>query len=180
MYRSETAAGEALGPAGFGAVGTVSAVKAVRSAGEVNTAMKARGWEPAWSPGTPVIETMLQPGTKVNMIVDAKTADAIKKGDPITPGGWASFDSVNSVAGDMRQRAAITNQFKPDSDGPFYVVEMVITQPVKSNIGFVGKQTENTGELLRGGATQVQFDEAIKAADRNYFLKIISKPKLLN
>jgi hypothetical protein len=57
-----------LGPAGLGVTGTAFAVKAVRSADEVNAAMKARGWEPAWSSGTPVIETILQPGTKVNMI----------------------------------------------------------------------------------------------------------------
>jgi len=40
----------------------------------VNAAMQAGGWEPAWSPGTPVIETILQPGARVNMIVDKKTA----------------------------------------------------------------------------------------------------------
>ncbi len=85
----EIAAGDALGPTSLGVVGTVSAVKAVRSADEVNAAMKARGWEPAWSPGTPVIETTLQPGTKVNMIVDEKTAQAIaeSKLDKIAPGG---------------------------------------------------------------------------------------------
>ena len=176
----EIAAGDALGPTTLGVVGTASAVKAVRSADAVNAAMKMRGWEPAWSPGTPVIETMLQPGTKVNMIVDAKTADAIKKGDQIIPGGWATFDSVNSTAVDMRQRAAITSQFKPTSGGPFYVVEMEITLPVKSNIGFVGKQTETTGSLLRGGGTQVQFDEAIKGVERNTFMKVISSPKPLN
>ena len=39
----EIAAGEALGPAGLGVIGTASAVKAVRSADEVNTAMKVKG-----------------------------------------------------------------------------------------------------------------------------------------
>jgi filamentous hemagglutinin len=175
----EIAAGDALGPTSLAAIGTISSIKAVRSADEVNTAMKAKGWEPAWSPGTPVIETTLQPGTKVNMIVDAKTADAIKKGDPIIPGGWATFDDVNSVAVDMRQQAAITSQFKKPTDGPFYVIEMEITQPVTSNIGFVGKQTDTTGGLLRGGGTQVQFDEAIKGMDRNTFIKAISLPKPL-
>jgi len=177
----EIAAGDALGPAGLGVLGTASAVKAVRSADEVNAAMKARGWEPPWSPGTPVIEATLQPGTKVNMIVDAKTADAIaeRRMDVVVPGGWATFDDVKSVATDVRQRAAITSQFKPSTDGPFYVVEMEITQPVKSNVGFVGKQTETTGGSLRGGGTQVQFDEAIKGKDRQTFLKPVSVPKLL-
>ncbi|WP_428852357.1 hypothetical protein [Imbroritus primus] len=174
----EIAAGDALGPAGL-AVGTIAGVKAVRSAEEVNAAMRVRGWEPAWSPGTPVINTTLQPGTKVNMIVDAKTADAIKKGDSIVPGGWATFDDVTSTAIDMRQRAAITNQFKPNGDGPFYMVEMEITQPISSNIGFVGKQTDTAGSLLRGGGTQIQFDEAYKGIERNTFLKIVSTPKPL-
>ena len=178
----EIAAGDALGPAGLGVVGTASAVKAVRSADEVNAAMKVRGWEAPWSPGTPVIEATLQPGTKVNMIVDAKTAEAMRRGhvNDVVPGGWATFDDVKSVATDMRQQAAITNQFKPSSDGPFYVVEMEITQPVKSNIGFVGKQTETTGRLLRGGGTQVQFDEAIRGKDRLNFLKPVSAPQPLN
>ena len=175
----EIAAGDALGPAGLGVTGTAFAVKAVRSADEVNAAMKARGWEPAWSSGTPVIETILQPGTKVNMIVDAKTALAITKGDAITPGGWATFDNGSSLIIDMRQRSAITSTFKPNVDGPFYLVEMEITQSVKSNIGFVGKQTETAGGMLRGGGTQVQFDEAITGKDRNAFLKVVSEPKAL-
>jgi filamentous hemagglutinin len=178
----EIAAGDALGPTGLGVVGTASAVKAVRSADEVNAAMKARGWEPAWSPGTPVIEIILQPGTKVNMIVDAKTAQAIveNKIEKIAPGGWATFDDVSSVAVDVRQRAAISTKFKSAADGPFYVVELEISQPLTSNIGFVGGQIGAAGGLLRGGATQVQFDEAIKGKDRWHFLKPTSSPKLLN
>ena len=176
----EIVAGDALGPAGLGVVGTASAVKAVRSAEEANAAMRAKGWEPAWAAGTPVIEASLQPGTKVNMIVDAKTADAIKKGDPVIPGGWATFDDVSSVAADMRQRSAITTRFKNPADGPFYVVEMEITKPIQSNIGFVGKQVDPAGQVLHGGGTQVQFDETIRGADRNAFLRTTSIPKPLN
>ncbi len=175
----EFAAGDALGPAGLGVVGTASAVKAVRSAEEVNAAMKARGWEPAWSPGTPVIETTLHPGTKVNMIVDLKTAEAIKDQRPFVPGGWATFDDLSSTAVDMRQRLAVTEQFKSTIDGPFYVVEMEITRPVNSNIGFVGKQADVTNGSLRGGGTQVQFDESVKGVNRNSILKPVSQPKLL-
>jgi filamentous hemagglutinin len=141
--------------------------------------MKARGWEPAWSPGTPVIETTLQPGVKLNMIVDNATADAIKKGDPVTWGGWATFDSVNSAAVDMRQRSAIKNQFKPSENGPFYVVEMEVTKPLPSKLGFVGAQ-KDTGGTLRGGGTQIQFDTSIPGSDRGMFIKPISQPKPLN
>jgi filamentous hemagglutinin len=178
----EIAAGDALGPAGLGVLGTASGVKAVRSAEEVNAAMKARGWEPAWSPGTPVIEAILQPGTKVNMIIDAKTAGAIQRGhiEDVAPGGWATFDPVKSVAEDMRQRAAITRAFKPSSQGPFFVVEMEIIQPIKSNIGFVGKQESGVEGLMRGGGSQIQFDESISGKGRLKFVKPSSLPVPLN
>jgi filamentous hemagglutinin len=114
------------------------------------------------------------------MIVDAKTAKAIENDKSFVPGGWATFDDVKSVAVDMRQKSAITKEFKNPNDGPFFVVEMEITQPIKSNIGFVGQQTDTTGGLLRGGGTQVQFDEAIKGIDRNSFLKPTALPKPLN
>ncbi len=180
MAGGEMAAGDALGPAGLAVLGTASTVKAVKSAEEINAAMRARGWEPAWSPGTPVLDLTLQPGTKVNMIVDAKTAAAIKSGESFTPGGWATFDDVASVALDMRQRSAITGGFKDPKTGPFYVVQMEITQPVQSNIGFVGAQIDIGGGLLRGGGTQVQFDEAIKGAARNSFMRPAASPVLLN
>jgi filamentous hemagglutinin len=178
----EIAAGDALGPAGLGVLGTASGVKAVRSAEEVNAAMRARGWEPAWSPGTPVIETILQPGTRVNMIVDAKTAQAITeaKFEKIAPGGWATFDDIATVAVDVRQRTAISTRFKQPTDGKFYVVELEVTKPLKSNIGFVGAQIEVTAGLLRGGGTQVHFDEAIKGQDRWNFFRPSSSPKFLN
>ncbi len=82
--------------------------------------------------GAPVIETTLLLGTKVNMIVDAKTAQAIaeNKIEKVAPGGWATFDDVSTVAVDMRQRAAITTQFKNAADGPFYVVELEVSQPL--------------------------------------------------
>jgi filamentous hemagglutinin len=114
------------------------------------------------------------------MIAYRKSAEAIKDQLPFTPGGWATFDNVSSIATDMRQRAAITSQFKSNSEGPFYVVEMKIIAAVNSNIGFVGKQTESDGNLLRGGGKQIQFDDSINGMDRNSFLKPVSEPKPLN
>ncbi|MEJ7805798.1 MAG: hypothetical protein WKG03_07755 [Telluria sp.] len=179
MAGGEIAAGDALGPAGLAVLGTTSAVKAVKSADEVNAAMRVRGWEPAWSPGTPVVELALQPGTKVHMIIDAKTAESIKRGDDFTPGGWATFDDVSSISVDMRQRLAITGGFKNVKDGPFYVLEMEITRPVQSNIGFVGSQIDNGGRILRGGGSQVQFDEAIPGHSRLSFMRPTGQPVLL-
>lgn len=64
-------------------------------------------------------------------------------------------------------------------DGKLYVVELGVMQPLKSNIGFVGFQKEITGESLRGGGTQIHFDETIQGKDRWNFLKPTSSPKLL-
>jgi filamentous hemagglutinin len=115
------------------------------------------------------------------MIVDAVTADSIARGQVsnVIPGGWATFDDVTSIATDMRQRSAILSKFKPSADGPFYVIEMEITRPISSNIGFVGKQIEETGALLRGGGTQVQFDASILRQERWNYLRPASEPKPL-
>lgn len=114
------------------------------------------------------------------MIVDVRTSDIIKKGDPLVLGAWATFDDVNLVATDMRQKMAILSQFKPTTAGPFSVIEVEIIKPVKANIGFVGRQLEPTGALLRGGGTQIHFDDAIIGGNRNTFLKIVSQPRIMN
>lgn len=179
----EIVAGDALGPAGLGMVGTGAAVKAVRSADEVNAAMKAKGWQPAWSPGTPVIEGSMQPGTKVRMIVDENGAADIRRamqsGDfnNVKLGGWATFDEVKSVPVDMRQKAAITSAFKPPSDGPFYVVELEVKKPVDVNVGFAGPQQAGA-KNLRGGATQAEF--LIPSTEKRIdYLRPVSMPKKL-
>ncbi|MFY9479353.1 MAG: hemagglutinin repeat-containing protein [Aquabacterium sp.] len=190
----EIAAGDAIGPTGMGVAG-LAAVKAVRTAGEVNAAMTAKGWSPAWSTATSVINGDLSIGTKVNMIVDAPTAKLIERAiaqgsedfSQVRLGGWATFDDVSSTAIDLRQRAAVTGEFKPSTDGPFYVVELEVQKPLASNIGFAGSQINkeklsdgtiaNLGTLLRGGATQAEF--LIPASERIQYLKPVSSPKLL-
>ncbi|WP_332777567.1 hemagglutinin repeat-containing protein, partial [Polaromonas sp.] len=171
----EIAAGDALGPTSLAVLGTASAVKAVRSADEVNAAMKARGWEPAWSPGTPVITTELKPGTKVQMVVTE--ADYAKyKNDPTIPpiGGWATFDDVASQVA-ARQDMALLKQFKPDVK---YVIEYEVVKPIAADIGFVGKQTEPSGQLLRGGGTQAAFDWK-DGMNRSDYLRMVGVPKQL-
>ncbi len=164
-------------------LGTASGVKAVRSAEEVNAAMKARGLEPAWSLGTPVIEATIQIGTKFRIIVDknsaANIATAIRSGDFSSTrlGGWATFDAIESVSVDMRQKAAITTQFKPPSAGPFYVVELEVKKPFNANLGFAGPQSD-TAAALRGGATQIEF--LIPSGDvKMDYLGPVSIPKKL-
>jgi filamentous hemagglutinin len=113
------------------------------------------------------------------MIVDKKAAEAIKDQMPFVPGGWGTFDDIDSMSVDMRQRLAITSDFKPSSKGPFFTVEMEVTKPIRSSLGFVGGQTGTSGALSRGGSTQIQFDEFVKGDDRNSFLKPVSEPKIL-
>jgi filamentous hemagglutinin family protein len=180
----EIAAGDAIGPTGLGVAG-LAAVKAVKSAEEVNAAMAAKGWSPAWSPATPVINGVIPTGTKVTMIVDKITADAINeavaKGDfsKVRLGGWATFDNVSSTAIDLRQKAAVTGEFKPSANGPFFAVELEVQKPLESNIGFAGAQINkeklpdgtliNLETVLRGGATQAEF--LIPATERIQYLK---------
>jgi len=40
----------------------------------------------------------------------------------------------------MRQKTAISNDFKPSGNGPFYVVELEVQKPINANMGFAGSQ----------------------------------------
>lgn len=176
----EIIAGDAVGTAGLGVAG-MAGVKAVKAATEVNAAMTAAGRTAAWQNGTPVFDVLLQPGTKVQMVVDKKTAEAIRDGDPYNLGGWATFDDIKSTATDMRQRLAISDKFqsKTPADGPFYVIELEIKKPVQTNIGFVGAQTNENGTWLRGGGTQAEFYSLLTQAQRQEYLQVVGKPKPL-
>jgi hypothetical protein len=66
---------------------------------------------------------------------------------------------------------------KPPSTGPFYVEELEVKKPLNANLGFAGQQS-NTGTVLRGGATQVEFLIPSTDAKMDY-LKPISIPKKL-
>jgi filamentous hemagglutinin len=125
----------------------------------------------------------MQVGTKVRMIVDESNAanitKAMQSGDfsNLPLGGWATFDDVKSVPIEMRQKAAITSQFKPQSSGPFYVVDLEIQKPLNANIGFAGSQRD-VATNLRGGSTQAEFLIPSNEKRGNY-LKPISLPKKL-
>lgn len=118
------------------------------------------------------------------MIVDKATAEtiteAIRSGDfsVIKFGGWGTFDDLKSVSVDMRQKSAITRQFKPASTGPFYVVDLEVRKQVDVSLGFAGQQ-QDIATSLRGGVTQVEF--RIPATDkRNDYLKPASIPRKLD
>jgi filamentous hemagglutinin len=173
----EIAAGDALGPTGL-AIGAAAAGKAgltaIKSAEEANAAMRAIGMKAAWSPGTAVISAELRAGTKVQMVVTEAQFKTYEKTGVLPMGGWATFDDVASQAA-ARQDLALLSQFKSDVK---YVIEYEVIKPLKAEIGFVGKQTEPSGQLLRGGGTQAAFEWTpdMKRAD---YLKLVGVPKPL-
>src|SRR5450830_2152116 len=175
----EIAAGDALGPAGL-AIGGVAAekmgLKSVQSAEQANAKMVKDGMDAAWAKGTPVINAELTPGTKVQMVLSEAQYQKYADSNFTTPplGGWATFDSVVSQA-TAKQDLALLNKFKPDTK---YVMELEVVKPITANIGFVGKLTEPTGQLLQGGRTQAAFDWS-GIANRSEYLKPTGAPKPL-
>jgi filamentous hemagglutinin len=177
----EIAAGDALGPMGL-AIGSVAAAKAglkgMKSAEEANAVMRAAGSDPAWAPGTAVINAELKPGTKVQMVVsEADLIKAQRQNSDLPMGTWATFDDVASQSG-ARQELALPQRYKSDVK---YVIEYEVVKPLEANIGFVGKQNEPSGQLYRGGATQTEFLWATLPSDarRRDYLKPIGEPKPL-
>ncbi|WP_394792401.1 hemagglutinin repeat-containing protein [Rhodoferax sp.] len=173
----EIAAGDALGPTGLaigGAAAGKAGLTAIKSAEEANAAMRAIGKEAAWSPGTAVITAELQPGTKVQMVMTEAQFKTYEKTGVLPMGGWATFDDVASQTA-ARQNLALLSQFKSDVK---YVIEYEVIKPLKAEIGFVGKQTESSGQLLRGGATQAAFERTAEMTRTDY-LKLTGRPKPL-
>jgi len=99
------------------------------------------------------------------------------KGQVVPIGGWATFDDVTSQAA-ARQDLALPNRYKPDVK---YVIEFEVVKPLEANIGFIGKQTESSGQLYRGGSTQAEFswDKLPPNAKRQDYLKPTGEPKPL-
>ena len=105
--------------------------------------------------------------------------EAMRSGDfsGMKLGGWGTFDDIKTFSADMRHRAAITNQFKPASSGPFYVVKVEVQKRLDANLGFAGQQ-QDIATALRGGATQVEF--LIPSINkRNDYIKPVSIPRKL-
>lgn len=175
----EIAAGDALGPAGL-AIGSVAAgktgLKSMQSAEQANARMVTDGMDAAWAKGTSVINAELKPGTKVQMVLSEAQYQEYAASHFTKPpiGGWATFDNVASQA-TAKQDLALLNKFKPDTK---YVIELEVVKPITANIGFVGKLTEPTGQLLQGGRTQAAFDWS-GIANRSEYLKPTGAPKPL-
>jgi len=142
----------------------VGAIHGFKSADEVNSLMNAYSYAPAWKSGTAVAEATLQPGTRVQMVVDEIAWNAIRDGKTERSfGGWATFDNVPNQAY-ARNQLAITNEFKQNVG---YVIEVEITKPIQAQVGVVGSQGGTAG----GGGNQLNF--MIPRDDRSSVFKYV-------
>jgi ABC-type multidrug transport system fused ATPase/permease subunit len=127
---------------------SIGAIQGFKSAEKVNGLMNSFNKAPAWKEGTQIAEATMQPGTKVQMVVDKTAYDMISTGNTGFVGNWATFDNIPNQAF-ARNNLAITNEFKKDVG---YVVELEIIKPVNAQIGVVGQQG-----AAAGGANQMNF-----------------------
>ena len=146
---------------------SIGAIAGFKSAGEVNSLMTAFNKAPAWKEGTQIAEATMQPGTRVQMVVDRAAYDQIGAGNMNFVGNWASFDNIpNQVF--ARNNLAITNEFKKDVG---YLVELEIVKPINAQIGVVGSQGTATG-----GANQLNF--LFEQRSGGEFFKLVSRKEL--
>jgi filamentous hemagglutinin len=146
-----------------------STIKGFSSAEELNAVMKNYGKDPSWKTGTTVADTIIAPGTKVNMVMDKAAYLEYVNNDRVGMrfGGWATFDDVPSKAY-ARNQLAITQGMKEDVS---YVVELELVEPVQAKVGIVGAQGG-----AAGGGNQLQF--IIPPTDRSSVFKVIGERKL--
>ena len=123
-------------------------IRGFKAADEVNALMSNYNRAPAWQAGTQIAEATIQPGTRVQMVVDKAAYDALVKGDTNFVGNWATFDNIPNQLF-ARNNLAITDAFKADVG---YVVELRVVKPVNAQIGVVGAQGSASG-----GASQLNF-----------------------
>lgn len=125
---------------------------------------------PAWKPNTVVTERIITQPETMRMVIDERQynaiTEALENGDIVNAsknlGSWATKESINSVQ-DMRQRLAVTEDFKPTikKDGTpnkFYVVEFEVPPGIGVREGIAGTMYDNaTGRVMRGGVKQINF-----------------------
>ncbi|MDH2274472.1 hypothetical protein [Moraxella porci] len=141
---------------------------------------------PAWKPGTLVTDRVLDKPERMRMVIDKEKYDQLmglgEKYKKYTPeqrkqalGGWATQEPINSVA-DMRQRLAITEEFKPsvlDNGTPnqFYVVEFEVQAGVGVREGIAGTMFDSkTGQVMPGGVKQINFAKENAYTDPEKFI----------
>lgn len=86
------------------------------------------------------------------------------------PGGWATFDNIQSIEY-ARNNLAITLEFKEDIS---FVQKYLIPKGTRIQIGTVGPQEYN-GIIYSGGGNQVQI---LNSIDKEKLVPIGNKIKL--
>jgi len=137
--------------------------------GKKNLEYHATGY-PAWKPGTTVTDRVVTEPEKMRMVIDSDQyqklidLDGQGKNPAEALGGWATKESVNSVA-DMRNKLALTEEFKGSikkngESNKFYIVEFEVQSGVGLRDGQAGSMYDyKTGQVLSGNAHQVNFME---------------------
>ena len=182
---AELGAGSSLGPTGMGlgSMASRAGMRNVISAEQANLQWLAQraGNTAAWTEGTAVLQGELAAGTTMRMYVNAATAEEIRNGQKSGLGGWATFDAPVQSVSQMRQNLVLSEAFrgKSDLDGPFYVVEIQVTQRMRVNVGYVGPQDQAAttaigAKAYQGGGTQIQL---VDFDNRASFIKVIGTPK---
>ena len=124
----------------------------------------------SWPDGFPPEATVLPVGTRFQMAV---TAAQILPDGTVRPGGWGTFNRVDTVA-QARDDLAIRSDFKASLDD---VLTFEVIAPLPALIGPTGPQVEpGDCHLLPGGWPQLQM--LVLPADRMHYLKVVEQRTL--
>ncbi|CAG0967346.1 hypothetical protein GEOBC_01075 [Geobacteraceae bacterium] len=143
------------------AAGIDARIRKVRTAEAVNAKMKEMGDDPAWMPGTQVVNRDALPGERYNMVLDSDQAAKLMDNDMRGLGGWGSQDTIatQSVA---RNKLAITDNYKKDVS---FIAEIEVVKTMPLEEGIAGPQG-----ILKGEGHQVHFE--ILPQQRSEYLRV--------
>ncbi|MGE0097573.1 MAG: hemagglutinin repeat-containing protein [Hydrogenophaga sp.] len=120
---------------------------------------------PAWKDGTVVVDRIVTQPEVYRMVVNEKQAkdiaQALELGKPAEAarnlGGWATKDVIGNVK-DVREKLAISSEWKGQGGQSIYVVEIEVLPGVGVREGVVGPMFDNNIKSeLAGGGHQVLF-----------------------
>ncbi|MES2918181.1 MAG: hemagglutinin repeat-containing protein [Pseudomonadota bacterium] len=142
---------------------------------------------PAWMEGTSVTDRVTDGLEIYRMVVDEKSFIdiqlAMRAGDPERAvgslGGWATKDPINSVS-DVRNRLAISSEWKGEAGSAMYVVEFSVKPGVGLREGTVGPMYDKlVNSTYPGGGHQVQFMQNAPWQSPDKFIIDLSKSRVL-
>ena len=110
-----------------------------------------------------VIDTWLNPGQKIYMLVDKGSS---------SPGGWATPSQFNSVE-EARQKLSLLPEFK-SNDKCCDIVTFEVKSPIPVREGWVGPlRSQQTGQSFNGGAKQWEFLISKYDTNMENFLQLV-------